>query len=203
MIKKPYISTVYTEIDKENRQYTDKENRIINVKTYIEPEVIDFEGRTVSFKANSNAYKLRPEDMIDLGMLLIKQGQKAAEYNLNHQNVLKKKEKFRRFILDNRVKYVVITHLREEGNLNSPELTKQGVRYDVYNISCVWYEGKEPQNILDRDFSYDDVLMFPNSELEFKHMLEFYGGYEKVLFKGGYIPSPKVPVMTEYNTIRK
>lgn len=193
MNKNPYISTRYSELDVESRQYYDKESRIVNIKTSIEPEVIGHEGRTVSFKSNTNAFKLRSEDMIDLGILLTQQGQKACEYNLNHQNVLKKKDKFRRYLLDGKVKYVVITHIREDHTLNTDELTAQGIRHDVYNIKPIWVEGKEPENILDRDFSYDDVIMFPNLEIEFNHVLNFYGGKQMVLFEGNYIPSPKVP----------
>jgi hypothetical protein len=180
------------EIDTVKKEYLDKDEKIIRTKSFIEPNPEGYEGRFINVILNSNNFKLSPTDLIDLGMSFIELGNKAADYNASHQNVLARKKKLRYFIDQKKVKYIEITHIREYRELNTTELKDQGIRYDIYTIRPVWKEGRRPEGI-DADFCYDDIISFPNNEADYQNILNFYGGEEMIVWKGDFKPSPTIP----------
>lgn len=180
-------------IDQQKREYEDREGRVIKVESYIDPQPLNYEGRCITTIFNTNNFRLNHDDLLDLSMMLLKQAQQASEYNTNHQNILAKKAKFREFINLGMVEYVIISHIREVDELNTPEGKQDGLRYDYYTIKPIWKKHREPENKEYLDFSYDDILTFPNGEADFNYALDFFGGKDNVRFEGSYIPTTTIP----------
>ncbi len=123
---------------------------------------------------NRDTVWLRGEEAIELGMMLIKHGNRALTANmLNHQHI----HMYRRlkdYLREERIETVIMEMVDEKP-------ANHGSGFRTYSVTPTWIKGMEP--MYDEKFNFETVIYWSPFERDFKEQLEKWGG-DKVIIKG-------------------